>query len=561
MNQASTEELQELPSDTLVLAHQLILGRDPGDGDLQPYAQLWSRTGDLAMVLQAMRDTAAALSRALPPDTGQASAPAAHAPFLGFAETTRELPVTRPEFVDWAYRILLQRACESWDAREEHYRRVEWQPVSALRRIFQDSDEYREKTGASGSRISIGNLLEQEMLAEGELPLGAWREQLLSSRAVLANAVGAALLEESAIDPGRAAGLVQAVSALRNYPSRIGGMCGQIVEAIFSTPTPAKATTAAGEGRQTRGAGGRPRIVFVGGFRWTGSGALADLLRGQPHPMLDMASAFPVKGKAEPLFVQNMHGFLDMSKAFDTTGEVPAQMLFRFFLHYVLAAAGLPRSWDEQNLHYRFSMYYGAVADCQRFDDYLGAFLGFVRQVKRAAGAADLKDAFRDYFLALGRVFGGDAPDGGCLVLNSAILGKSLECLACFHPDDVAYLAVYRKSVADHYAAVKRRGAVADVDAFLAEQAQWRDSYIAWRERLLAAGYDIVEYAFEDVVTDEAVRREIGARLGIELRASPHFDPGKSAGNIGIGAQLDAATRAELAGRVGEHWSWPWRDR
>jgi hypothetical protein len=63
------------------------------------------------------------------------------------------------------------------------------------------------------------------------------------------------------------------------------------------------------------------------------------------------------------------------------------------------------------------------------------------------------------------------------------------------------------------------------------------------------------------VVTDEAVRHGIGARLGIELRASPHFDPGKSAGNIGIGAQLDAATRAELAGRVGEHWSWPWRDR
>lgn len=271
-----------------------------------------------------------------------------------------------------------------------------------------------------------------------------------------------------------------------------------------------------------------PRLIAIGGFGWSGSGAVADYLKGSSAVRL-------ATGDTElNLFEGQCAGVLN---ALELIREAPhldrddwRRSVVGLMLWAVLAVA-FPRAKaaDVQRWHNK-SLLRAAGGNPRRLVEPIRSLLAAC-----ACEPRDPDDIGRAIATMFFRTIRRQGDEQGTMVLNNSIHGKSMELLRIF--DNAMGIAVLRDPRDQYVARVMENSRITiKCDRFIANL---KDDLLKYRRALQheKVSKSVREIRFETFVLDAEARAQLARDCGLdpnEIERCGTFNPEKSARNIGI---------------------------
>ena len=271
-----------------------------------------------------------------------------------------------------------------------------------------------------------------------------------------------------------------------------------------------------------------PPIVFFAGFGWSGSGAFHDYFKQSPQ------IATPV-GSAEIALFEGHWGAHKVIKTVSTDWSRWKEAMINFILQPVFGVSGpqtgTPTKWERKVL----VTHYKTAELCEALADACLELYGRVRDAAAKESKHELEEAFRRFFarvfaLRIGR--GKVGMMSNCITGAKAHLARLVENSRTFvvfrDPRDQYVAQVYEYSGRQHVS----------VDGFIQKVAK----RMARFEKIVASGKApvIEKVQFEHFVQSAEYRREIGAKMGIDVsriaEGEGAYHPRDSLQNIGIHA-------------------------
>lgn len=281
-----------------------------------------------------------------------------------------------------------------------------------------------------------------------------------------------------------------------------------------------------------------PLRVFVGGYGWTGSGAIFDSLRGYPLTK-EMLGAGNIKylnkgAESEPMVHQGPAGILDFANQINKTGEITGSTWRQFFRLYVLM--GLSREYFE----------YKTVHANKLICNKLGSnsyYLLLMQNLNNYAKISNINGGKEQQIIALKQFESNLVKalfenDNDVVLFNNSINTHNINTLTYLNGRSV-YIAVNR-SIFDQLADQRKSNIFFNtaVKKFARIKSKKMHQYFSTRNKLDSLiGVQFYDVQFEDWVQDHKYRSKITKEvLGTfsPKHDSKHFTPALSIKNINI---------------------------